>query len=127
MDLVRLLLRGTKIAIKHVKAFGNKLEESYLTVPMTWETEITNNTTKTFSDKIIMFYTSALISLSIGYYGTGLAQSPRVDVGLMYNKLPVEIQLHSKDGANIMIQNRWLEQPMASDRDQLARKNNPNM
>ncbi|CDQ20886.1 DUF3231 family protein [Halobacillus karajensis] len=124
----QFLLRGIKIARKHIKSFGSKLEESYLTIPMTWDTDITNNTTETFSDKIMMFYTSGLIALSIGYYGISLAQSPRVDIGILYNKLSVEIQLYSEDGANIMIQNKWLEQPpMASDRDELARKNNPNM
>ncbi|SFK49352.1 Protein of unknown function [Halobacillus dabanensis] len=127
-DVKQFFLRGIKIARKHIKSFGSKLEESYLTVPMTWATEITSSTTKTFSDKIMMFYTSGLTGLSIGYYGTALAQSPRVDLGILYNKLSVEIQLYSEDGANIMIQNKWLEQPpMASDRDELARKNNPNM
>jgi hypothetical protein len=127
-EVKQFFLRGLKIARKHIKSFGSKLEESYLTVPMTWSTEITNSTTKTFSDKIMMFYTSGLIALSTGYYGTGLAQSPRVDMGILYNKLSMEIQLYAEDGLNIMIQNRWLEQPpMASDRDELARKNNRNM
>ncbi|MCT2534763.1 DUF3231 family protein [Aquibacillus koreensis] len=127
-DVKQFFIRGIDIATHHVKTFGKKLEESYLTVPMTWATEITDSTTYTFSDKIMMFYTSALIALSVGYYGTGLAQSPRVDLGVMYNKLSVKIQLYAEDGANIMIKNRWLEQPpMASDRDELARRNNQNM
>ncbi|MDC3413830.1 DUF3231 family protein [Aquibacillus sp. 3ASR75-11] len=127
-DVKQFFLRGIKTARKHIKSFGAKLEESYLTVPMTWATEITNSTTQTFSGKIMMFYTSALIALSVGYYGTGLAQSPRVDLGIMYNKFSAEIQLFAEDGANIMIKNRWLEQPpMASDRDELARMNNQNM
>ncbi|WP_396266368.1 DUF3231 family protein [Halobacillus amylolyticus] len=43
----------------------------------------------------------------------------------MYNRLSIEIQKLSEDGANIMIKNRWLEQPpMAPDRIELAQKNN---
>ncbi|GAM12495.1 hypothetical protein SAMD00020551_0630 [Mesobacillus selenatarsenatis SF-1] len=43
----------------------------------------------------------------------------------MYNRLSVEVQMYSEDGANIMIKNGWFEQPpMASDRDELIRKNN---
>jgi hypothetical protein len=62
--------------------------------------------------------------LSIGYYGTGIAQSPRVDIGVMYSRLMVEIQFYSEDGSNIMIHNKWLEQPpIASDRDELAKAN----
>nr|WP_153735712.1 DUF3231 family protein [Aquibacillus halophilus] len=123
-DVKQFFIRGIEIAKKHSKLFGTKLEESNLPIPTSWATEITNSTTQTFSDKIMMFYTSALISLSIGFYGTSIAQSPRVDIGVMYNRLSLEIQLYSEDGANIMIKNKWLEQPpMASDRDELAKKN----
>ncbi|MED4298597.1 DUF3231 family protein, partial [Priestia megaterium] len=61
----------------------------------------------------------------IGFYGTGIAQSPRIDLGVMYNKMSVQVQMYSEDGANIMIENKWLEQPpLASDRKELANKNN---
>ncbi|MEH6908855.1 DUF3231 family protein [Neobacillus drentensis] len=120
----QFFVRGIEIAKKHIKLFGKKFEESYLPVPTTWATEITNSTVYTFSDKLMMFFTTTLIGLSIGYYGTGIAQSPRVDIGLMYNRLMVEIQLYSEDGSNIMINNRWLEQPpIASDREELAKAN----
>ncbi|GAA0470772.1 DUF3231 family protein [Alkalibacillus silvisoli] len=117
----QFLTRGVDIAKKHIKLFGNKLEESNLTIPVTWATEITESTTYTFSDKLMMFYTSALIALSTGFYGTSASQSPRVDLGVLYNRLSYEIQLYSEDGANIMIDNRWMEQPpMASDRKGLT-------
>ncbi len=120
----QFLVRGIEIAKKHIKLFGKKFEDSYLPVPTTWATEVTASTEYTFSDNLMMFFTSALIGLSIGYYGTGVAQSPRVDIGIMYNRLMVEIQLYSEDGSNIMIKNRWLEQPpIASDRDELAKAN----
>jgi hypothetical protein len=120
----QFFVRGIEIAKKHTKLFGKKFEESYLSVPTTWATEITNSTVYTFSDKLMMFFTTALIGLSIGYYGTGIAQSPRVDIGIMYNRLMVEIQLYSEDGSNIMINNKWVEQPpIASDRDELANAN----
>ena len=127
-DVKQFFIRGIEIAREHVKSFGKKFEESYLPVPMTWETEVTNSTTYTFSDKLMIFYTSALIALSIGYYGMGTSQSPRADLGIMYNKLSVQIQLYAEDGANIMIKNRWLEQPpMAADRKELVKKNNQRM
>ncbi|MDP4085853.1 MAG: DUF3231 family protein [Bacillota bacterium] len=116
-DVRQFFQRGIEIAKKHVKIFGGKLEESNLPVPMTWASEISTSTTYTFSDKLMMFFASALIALSVGYYGTGIAQSPRVDLGVMYNRLSLEIQLFAEDGANLMIKNKWLEQPpMAPDR-----------
>lgn len=117
----QFLIRGIEIAKKHIKLFGKKFEESHLPLPTTWATEVTNSTVYTFSDKLMMFFTASLIGLSIGFYGTGIAQSPRVDIGVLYNRLMLEIQLYSEDGSNIMINNKWLEQPpMASDRDELA-------
>ena len=86
-DVKRFFVRGIEIAKKHIKLFGAKLEGSYLTVPMTLATEITTSTSYTFSDKLMMFYTSSLIGLSVGYYGTSMAQSPRADLGLLYNRL----------------------------------------
>ena len=83
----QFFVRGIEIAKKHIKLFGKKFEESYLPLPTTWATEITNSTVYTFSDKLMMFFTTGLIGLSIGYYGAGIAQSPRVDIGVMYNRL----------------------------------------
>ena len=42
----------------------------------------------------------------------------------MYNRLSLEIQKLSEDGADIMIKNQWLEQPpMAPNRKDLAKDN----
>ncbi|WP_342430769.1 DUF3231 family protein [Neobacillus sp. FSL H8-0543] len=118
-------VKGIEIAKKHVKLFAAKLEESNLPVPMSLAAEVTESTDYTFSDKIMMFFTSGLISLSVGYYGTAVAQSPRMDLGVMYNRLSLEVQLYSEDGSNIMIKNKWLEEPpMAPDRKNLTNKNN---
>ncbi|MCM3567237.1 DUF3231 family protein [Neobacillus mesonae] len=124
-NVKQFFLKGLEIGNKHIQLFRGKLEESKLPAPMGWDSEITNSTTYTFSDKLMMFFTSGLISLSIGYYGTAISQSPRADISAMYNRLSLEIQLYSEDGANIMIKNGWLEQPpMAADRDKLIRKKN---
>lgn len=124
-DVKQIFLKGLEIGNKHIKLFRGKLEESKLPAPMGWDSEITNSTAYTFSDKLMMFYTSGLITLSVGYYGTAVSQSPRGDISAMYNRLSLEVQLYAEDGANIMIKNGWLEQPpMASDRDELVRKNN---
>lgn len=122
-EVKEYFLQGIGIAKKHTKLFGGKLGESKLPVPMGWDSEVTNSTANTFSDKLMMYFTSGLIGLSIGYYGTATSQSLRGDLISMYNRLSLEIQLYSEDGANIMIKNGWLEQPpMAADRDELAKK-----
>ncbi|WP_010676717.1 DUF3231 family protein [Bacillus timonensis] len=124
-DVKKFFLKGLEIGNKHIKVFRGKLEESKLPAPMGWDSEVTNSTTKTFSDKLMMFMTSGLIAMSVGYYGTAVSQSPRGDLASMYNRLSLEVQMYSEDGANIMIKNSWMEQPpMASDRDELIREKN---
>ncbi|MGV3465137.1 MAG: DUF3231 family protein [Heyndrickxia sp.] len=124
-EVKKFFLKGLEIGNKHIKLFRGKLEESKLPAPMGWDAEITNSIAPTFSDKLMMFFTSGLISMSVGYYGTAVSQSPRADISSMYNRLSLEVQLYSEDGANIMIQNGWMEQPpMASDRDELLKKEN---
>ncbi|MFD2638115.1 DUF3231 family protein [Piscibacillus salipiscarius] len=123
-EVTDYFVRGLEIAKKHIKLFSEKLKDDDLPTPMSWDSEVTHSTTYTFSERLMMFYTTALISLSVGYYGMSVSTSPRVDIGIMYNRLAVEIQLYSEDGANIMIKNGWLEQPpMASNRKNLADKN----
>lgn len=120
-EVIQFMLRGIDIGKKHIRLFGKKLEECNLPVPATLSAEVTTSTSYTFSDKMIMFFTAGLIGLSIGYYGTGVSQSPRMDLGVMYNRLSLEIQLYSEDGSNIMIKNKWMEQPpMAVDRGELG-------
>ncbi|TDK55985.1 DUF3231 family protein [Bacillus salipaludis] len=104
-DVKQFFLKGLEIGNKHIKLFRSKLEESKLPAPMGWDSEKTNSTACTFSDKLMMFFTSGLIGLSIGYYGTAVSQSPRGDITAMYNRLSLEVQLYSEDGANIMIKN----------------------
>jgi Protein of unknown function (DUF3231) len=122
-DVKQFFIKGIEIANKHVTLFREKLEESKLPSPMGWDSEITSSTTYTFSDKLMMFLTSGLNALSIAYYGQGVAQGLRGDISSMYNRLSLEIQLYTEDGANIMIKNGWLEQPpLAADRDELIRR-----
>lgn len=121
-EVKQFFLKGLEIGNKHLKLFRGKLEESKLPAPMSWDAEVTTSTSHTFSDRLMMYFTSGLIAMSVGYYGTGASQSPRGDIPSMYNRLSLEIQLYAEDGANIMIINGWLEQPpMAADRDELIR------
>lgn len=122
-EVTQFLLRGKQIANKHCEIFGSLLKESDLPCPMTWDTEVTDSTTYTFSDRKMMFYTTTLIALSIGYYGGSMSVSPRRDIGVMYSRLVAEIVKYADDGAKIMIKNGWMEEPpRALDRDELSKK-----
>ena len=61
-----------------------------------------------------------MIAAGVGNYGMAMAASPRRDLGMRYASLIPEISLYAEDGANIMINHGWLEEPpQADDRDQL--------
>lgn len=124
-EVTQFFYKLMEVGKKHCTSFSKKLAESNVPIPMSWASDITESTSYTFSDKLMMFYSTALIGLSIGYYGTSIAQSPRLDLAIMYNRLTLEIQKLSEVGANIMINNKWMEQPpMAPDRNGLIKHNN---
>ncbi|WP_195694676.1 DUF3231 family protein [Priestia megaterium] len=122
-DVTNFFIKGIEISKKHVQLFSKKLEESNVPISVSWDAEVTTVTSQVFSEKLMMFYVSTLNALGVGFYGTSISQSPRGDLGVMYNKMSLQVQLYSEDGANIMIKNKWLEQPpLAPDRKKLTNK-----
>ncbi len=115
------MIKGRDISDKHVEIFGSLLSKEFLPSASAWDTLPTDSTTSPFSDKLIMFHTTTLNASGIAHYGRSLSMSPRHDLGAIYVRLTAEIAQFTEDGANIMIENGWLEQPpQAIDRDQLA-------
>lgn len=115
--------RGRDISRKHLEIFNSILEEDFLNGVPSQAQEVTDSTTPTFSDKLMMFHINTLIASSIGQYGISMATAPRHDLGVTYQRLILEIIRFSNDGANMMIDHGWIEQPpIAVDRKNLARE-----
>lgn len=115
--------RGREIAVKHLDIFGSKLQEDYLSQgALNLTGEVTDSKESPFSDKLMTFHVAALSASGIGQYGMAIATSPRHDLGVMYTRLAAEIGHYSEDGANIMINKGWMEQPPeAADRKKLSK------
>jgi hypothetical protein len=121
-EVVKFLMRGKEISTKHNEIFGSILHEADIPNPVPGDTFVTESKISPFSDKLIMFQVTALITIGVGYYGTSISTSARRDLMLHYERLIQEILKYSEDGANIMIHNGWMEEPpRASDRDELAK------
>jgi hypothetical protein len=121
-EVVGFLLRGKQIAQKHVDTFSHILKKEDLPAPMSWDTSVSDSTTKVFSDKLIMFHISTMIAAGVGNYGAAISVSQRRDVAEKYASLIPEISLYAEDGANIMIKHGWMEEPPQTDnRDTLAK------
>ena len=103
--------RGKDIAKKHVELFFSLLIQDDLPSPIAWDLEVSNSTIAPFSDKLIMFHTTALIGSGLSNYATATAASLRMDIGATYSRLAVEIGEYAVDGTKLMIDNQWLEQP----------------
>ena len=109
-----------------VKAVGNyreKLALENLPSPSLLDHLVTASTFSPFSDKIMLFHKVDMFSMRIRAFGNSLAVSARRDLALMYLKTLADISLFVDDGANILIDNGWMEQiPEAIDRENLASK-----
>ncbi|MEH7072762.1 DUF3231 family protein [Neobacillus drentensis] len=114
--------RGADIANKHIAAFGKIFREERLNFPISLQSYVTSSTTAPFSDKWMMYQIQLSTQAAIAYYGAALSVIARYDLGEKYVALTGELLRYAEDGANLMIENGWLEEPpKASDRRALAK------
>lgn len=117
----KYMIRGRDIAEKHISVFGAVLQDSHLPTAMSWDMSPSDSTTPPFSDKLMMFHITELSAIGIGNYGIALSTCARKDLQMTYIRLTAEIAEYAEDGAKILIQNGWMEQPpLATDREKLA-------
>lgn len=117
------MLRGKEISKKHIKIFTSTLLDNDIETPQLPDVAVSNSTTQTFSDKLLMFHMSLLSAAGVGNYATAAAVSQRSDLAVNYERLSVEIARFAKSGADIMIKHNWLEQPPGTrDRTELAKR-----
>jgi hypothetical protein len=120
-DVQKWMLRGNEISKKHVKIFSATLIDNDIQPPIPSDVAITNSTSPTFSDKLVMSHMALLSATGAGNYATAAAASQRSDLFLNYERLSLEVAQYAKDGVNIMINNKWLEQPPGTtDKEKLA-------
>ncbi|QJW46884.1 DUF3231 family protein [bacterium BFN5] len=114
-------LRGKEIAQKHMDVFTDKLLKDELSGTIPLEVLITKSTQPPFSDRLMLFHTAALIQAGIGNYGLAIASSQRYDLVVDYTRLMIEVGAFADDGANLMIEKGWFEEPpQAVNRKELA-------
>jgi hypothetical protein len=115
------MIKGREISDKHVEVFGSMLSKDFLPSASAWDTLATESITAPFSDKLMMMHVNTLNVAGIGHYGQSIGMSARADLGASFLRLMMETIAYAEDGANILIENAWLEEPPhAIDRDELA-------
>lgn len=121
-DVRRFMERSRSLCNHHFKMLCSMLIEENLHIPRTFESEVTDSTIPPFSDKLMMFHISSLLSSAIGYYGEAMSICQRKDLSVDFAKMIAEIGLLAEDGMNLLIENEWMEQPpLATDHEDLAK------
>jgi hypothetical protein len=114
--------RGKEISNKHIAAFGKIFREEMLNSPMSWQSHVTSSTTSPFSDKWMVYQVQLSSQIAIAFYGTALSVTSRADIAEKYIVMISELVRYAEDGANLMIENGWMEEPpKASDRRALSK------
>jgi hypothetical protein len=112
-DVQDYILKGKEISDKYIQLFSDKLLKEDIAVPNSLESEVLSISSgeSPFSDRLMLSQVVFLNTYGIGNYGMALSQSQRRDLTVMYGKIMVEVGLYADNGADLLIQNRWLEQP----------------
>ncbi|WML51690.1 DUF3231 family protein [Neobacillus sp. PS3-12] len=113
-----------KKADENIQALASILHKDNLPVPMSWESEVTTSQDSPFSDKLMLYHMGFLGQTAQVYYGTGLAGAMRTDLAVVYEKTILKTLTLTKNWFDIMVENKWLEQPpLAPNRKELAQDN----
>ncbi|WP_123043014.1 DUF3231 family protein [Cohnella candidum] len=113
--------RGREIAGKHYDIFSRVLEKENLPAPPILDPYVTTSTFSPFSEKLMLYHKLDMYSMRIRSYGNALAFCARHDLAQKYGRLLLEVGNYLEDGANILIDHGWMEQPpQAVDREALS-------
>ena len=117
----KFLERGGNINKRHIEMLSKKLTDDNLPAPSLLDHLVTASTTPPFSDKLMVLHKIDMFSMKIREYANGASLNGRRDIGALYARCIMDVSLYVEDGANIMIDHGWMEQPPeAVDRDRLS-------
>lgn len=121
-EVRNFLWRGSEMYTKHLKVFQDTLIKEQLPSPKTDDSEITSSTTAPFSDRLLMFHKALFSGTTISFYGVAIGTCQRADLVANYTRLAGEMVKYMEDGMNILIKNKWIEEPpLNDDREKLAK------
>jgi hypothetical protein len=122
-EVRKFLEEAEKVADQQIKMFSKIMQTDNLPAPKSWETEVTDSTDSPFSDKLMLYHIGFLFQAAQNYHGTGLASAMRTDLVAAYETTILKNLMVTKKWFNIMVQNKWLEQPpLAPNRKEIAQE-----
>ncbi|MGF6953407.1 hypothetical protein QF028_005912 [Neobacillus sp. B4I6] len=122
-EVRKFLEEAEKVSDQQIKTLTKIMQTDNLPAPKSWETEVTASTDSPFSDKLMLYHIGFLFQAAQNYHGTGLASAMRTDLVAAYETTILKNLMVTKKWFNIMVQNKWLEQPpLAPNRKEIAQK-----
>ena len=122
-EVREFLTKSEKTADGQIKALAKIMQADNLPVPKSLETEVTLSTDSPFSDKLLMYHIGFLYQAAQNYHGAGLASSMRADLVTTYESIILQNLKVTKNWFDIMVKNKWLEQPpLAPNRSEIAKQ-----
>ncbi|NHC43586.1 DUF3231 family protein [Bacillus sp. MM2020_1] len=103
--------KSAELSGKIINEHTQFLTGSDLPAPMSSETQVFSSAQPPFSDKLMMFQISILSAAGLSDYATSLATSQRNDLKKHYMDLFVDTAKLAKKAEELIIGNRWKEQP----------------
>lgn len=110
-DLKEYFIRGMELSKRFYKSFSEPLINENLSIPPTFDGEVLESAKTPFSDRLMLVHVGILIPTGLGNYGLALASSQRSDLAALFAKVMLEVGAYASDGAKLLIDRGWLEQP----------------
>jgi hypothetical protein len=121
-EVKKYFIQGKELSKKIVTELSNIMMQSDIQPPSTWAGKATDLTNPPFTDKLMMYITSLISSSAMAFNVLGTTYSMRSDLQLKLGLISKDIFQFAKEGAEIMIKHRWMEEPpQMEDRNQLTR------
>ncbi|HYE11416.1 MAG TPA: DUF3231 family protein [Patescibacteria group bacterium] len=121
-EVKKYFIQGKELSKKIVTELSNIMMQSDIQPPSTWAGKATDSTNPPFTDKLMMYITSLISSSAVAFNILGTTYSMRSDLQLKLGLLSKDVFQFSKEGAEIMIKHRWMEEPpQMEDRNQLTK------
>jgi hypothetical protein len=122
-EIRKFLMDSENTADGQIKTFIKIMQTDNLPAPKSWETEVTTSTDSPFSDKLMLYHIGFLFQAAQNYHGTGLASAMRSDLVTAYESIILKNIMVTKKWFNLMVENRWMEQPpLAPNRKEIAKE-----
>jgi len=105
------MLKVKNLSTKQSDTFTSVFGEEDISTPYPSDSYVTDSTIAPFSEKLMLNKVMIMFSSMTSSMGMALSESRRSDLQSIYTKFMGEAIKYSKEGLDIMIENRWLEQP----------------